>query len=122
MRDPDDDKVTAACSSLRPRKFGLKPRVANSRRSWGEGGRAEMGDEVETLACRFPQHASTIRRLQARDPSFHSICDDYDDAQRALKHWQAAGQAAPERVAEYRQILQELEAEALAILDAFEGK
>jgi uncharacterized protein YdcH (DUF465 family) len=81
-----------------------------------------MSDEIESLACRFPQHASTIRRLQARDPSFRSICDDYGEAQRALKHWQAAGQAAPERVAEYRQILQELEAEALAILEALEDK
>ena len=43
-------------------------------------------------------------------------------AQRALKHWEAAGQAAPERVAEYRQILTEVEAEALAILEALEGK
>ena len=81
-----------------------------------------MGDEIETLARRFPQHASTIRRLAARDPNFRSICDDYGEAQRALKHWEAAGQAAPERVAEYRQILTELEAEALAILQAFEGR
>jgi hypothetical protein len=80
-----------------------------------------MSDEVEALARRFPQHASTIRRLQARNPDFRSICDDYDDAQRALKHWEAAGQAAPERVAEYRQILTELEAEALAILESIEG-
>jgi hypothetical protein len=80
-----------------------------------------MGDEIETLACRFPQHASSIRRLQARDPSFRSICEDYAEAQRALKHWQAAGQAAPERVAEYRESLKELEAEALAALEAFEG-
>jgi hypothetical protein len=80
-----------------------------------------MADEIDTLACRFPQHASTIRRLQARDPEFRSICDDYDDAQRALKHWEAAGQTAPEMVAEYRQILAELEAEALAILESFEG-
>jgi hypothetical protein len=80
-----------------------------------------MGGEIETLARRFPQHASKIRRLRAHDPDFRSICDDYDDARRALKHWQAAGQAAPERVAEYREILTELEAEALAILQAFEG-
>ena len=80
-----------------------------------------MGGEIETLARRFPQHASKIRRLRAHDPDFRSICDDYADARRALKHWQAAGQAAPERVAEYRQILTELEAEALAILQAFEG-
>jgi hypothetical protein len=81
-----------------------------------------MSDEIESLARRFPQHASTIRRLQARDPSFRSICDDYGEAQRALKHWEAAGQTAPGRVAEYREIVKELEAEALAILEAFADK
>ena len=81
-----------------------------------------MSDEIESLARRFPQHASTIRRLQACDLSFRSIGDDYGAAQRALRHGEAAGQAAPERVAEYRQILTEVEAEALAILEALEGK
>ena len=81
-----------------------------------------MSDEIEALARRFPQHASTIRRLQVRDPCFRSICDDYGEAQRALEYWEAAGQAAPERIAEYGQMLQELEAEALAILEAFESK
>ncbi len=79
------------------------------------------GNAIETLACRFPQHASAIRRLQARDPSFRSICDDYAEVQRALRHWEAAGKTAPERVAEYRQSLKELEAEALEILEAFQG-
>ena len=78
-----------------------------------------MRDETEALARRFPQYASTIRRLQTGDPDFRAICDDYGEAQRALKHWEAAGQAAPERIAEYREILTELEAEALAILEAF---
>lgn len=79
-----------------------------------------MDNGIEALARRLPQHVSTICRLQARDAGFRSICDDYGEAQRALKHWESASQAAPERVAEYRQILQELEAEALAILEAFE--
>jgi hypothetical protein len=43
-----------------------------------------MSDEIETLARRFPQYASTIHRLHTRDPSFRSICDDYGAAQRAL--------------------------------------
>jgi uncharacterized protein YdcH (DUF465 family) len=77
---------------------------------------------IEILARRFPQHASTIRRLQARDPSFRSICEDYNDVQRALEHWEAASPAAPERVAEYRQSLQELETEALTALETFERK
>ena len=81
-----------------------------------------MGDEIgSTLARRFPQYASKIRRLRARDPDFRSICDDYDDARRALKHWEAAGQAAPERAAEYREILKELEDEVLAILKSVQG-
>jgi hypothetical protein len=80
-----------------------------------------MADASETLVRRFPRHTSTIRRLAACDPSFRSICDDYGAAQRALEHWQAAGQAAPERIAEYRQSLKELEAEALAILQTFKG-
>lgn len=74
-----------------------------------------MSDE-EVLAHRFPQYAATIRRLQAQDASFAAICADYGEAQRALKHWEAAAPAAPERVGEYRQILSELEAEILAIL------
>jgi hypothetical protein len=79
------------------------------------------GNAIDTLARRFPEHASAIRRLRACDPSFRSICEDYAAAQRALEHWRAAGQTAPERVAEYRQSLEELEAEALAVLQAFEG-
>jgi hypothetical protein len=81
-----------------------------------------MVDESDVLASRFPQHASSIRRLQARDPVFRSICDDYGEAQRALEHWETAGQVAPERVAEYRQIVADLEAEALDILQAFEDE
>jgi hypothetical protein len=77
-----------------------------------------MGREIGTLARRLPLHASEIRRLRACDPDFRSICNDYDDAWRALKHWEAAGQTAPERIAEYRQMVQELEAEALTILKA----
>jgi hypothetical protein len=81
-----------------------------------------MGDDFETLARRFPQHAAMIRRLQAHDAGFRSICSDYGEARRALEYWQAAGPAAPERAAEYRQIVSELEAEILAILKAAEGK
>jgi hypothetical protein len=77
---------------------------------------------IETLARRFPQHASTIRRLGARDPNFRSICEDYALALRALQHWQMTACSSPQKVEEYRLSLQELEAEALAALEAFEGE
>jgi hypothetical protein len=71
---------------------------------------------------RFPRHEFAIRRLFVRDPEFRSVCDDYGEVQRALEHWQAAARPVPERVAEYRRMLAELEAEALGMLTASEGK
>jgi uncharacterized protein YdcH (DUF465 family) len=77
---------------------------------------------IQSLARRFPEHAATIRRLQASDPNFRSICEDYAEVLRALKHWEASRPVMPERIAEYRQSLEELEAEALAMLKASGGK
>jgi hypothetical protein len=73
---------------------------------------------INLLVSRFPRHELAIRRLYARDPEFRAVCDDYGEVQHALAHWQANDQAAPERVAEYRRMLEELEAEALAFLNA----
>jgi hypothetical protein len=61
-----------------------------------------------------PGEGRLLACLYAHEDKLSGQCE------RALMHWQAAGQAAPGRVAEYRQILKELEAEALAILEAFE--
>ena len=79
-----------------------------------------MGEEIGSLARRFPQYQATIRRLRACDPNFCSICADHRDVLRALEHWEAASPEAPGMVAEYRQSLAELEAEALEILQTFE--
>jgi outer membrane protein assembly factor BamD (BamD/ComL family) len=77
---------------------------------------------IDLLVSRLPRHELAIRRLYVRDPEFRSVCDDCAEVQRALAHWQAADPPLPERVAEYRRMLEELEAEALAVLKAFEGK
>ncbi|MEZ5864410.1 MAG: hypothetical protein R3D25_10230 [Geminicoccaceae bacterium] len=68
---------------------------------------------------RFPRREVAIRRFYACDPRFREVCDDYTEVQCALQHWQAAGQ--PRKVAEYREMLEELEAEALARLKACAG-
>lgn len=70
----------------------------------------------DLLVNRLPQHEFAIRRLSVRDPEFRAICDDYADVQRALEHWQARDPGDPARIAEYRRMLEELEAEALAML------
>ena len=82
-----------------------------------------MSDEIEALARRFPQHASSDPSAPGARPGLSLDLRRLRRlAQRALKHWEAVGQAAPGRVEEYRQILKELEAEVLAILEACEGQ
>jgi hypothetical protein len=76
----------------------------------------------DLLVSRFPGHEFTIRRLYGRDPGFRAVCDDYGEVRRALEHWQAADRPVPERVAEYRRMLGELEAEALGMLEASGSK
>jgi outer membrane protein assembly factor BamD (BamD/ComL family) len=73
---------------------------------------------IDLLVSRFPRHELAIRRLYVRDPEFRAVCDDYGEVHRALKHWEATDQAVPGRIAEYRRMLEELEAEALAFLNA----
>ena len=71
---------------------------------------------IDLLVSRFPRHELAIRRLYARNPEFREVCDDYAEVRHALEHWQATDQALPERVAEYRRMLKELETEALTFL------
>jgi hypothetical protein len=77
---------------------------------------------IDVLVKQFPRHEFAMRRLYVRDPEFRTICDDYGAVRRALEHWQATDRTAPRRVAEYRQMLEELEAEALAMLKACGGR
>ena len=71
---------------------------------------------LELLVRRFPSHALAIRRLYIHDPEFRAVCGDCSEVQRALEYWQGSDEAAPERVAEYRRMLEELEDEALAMV------
>jgi hypothetical protein len=77
---------------------------------------------VDLVVSRFPRHEFAIRRLYSRSSEFRAVCDDYGEVQRALEYWQGTDQAVPGRVAEFRQMLEELEAEALTFLDGFGDK
>jgi outer membrane protein assembly factor BamD (BamD/ComL family) len=71
---------------------------------------------IDPLVSRLPRYEFAIRRLYLRDPEFREVCDDYAEVQRALEHWQAVDEGVPERVAQYRRMLEELEAEAITLL------
>ena len=76
-----------------------------------------MASNIAAIVTRFPLRELEIRRRCARDPNFAEICEDYGEALQALRHWEGAGPAGATRAEEYRQMLEELEAEILAILD-----
>ncbi|MEK9283034.1 hypothetical protein MTR72_25965 [Bradyrhizobium sp. ISRA442] len=77
-------------------------------------------EEFRSIVARFPQRELDIRRRFGRDASFRSICSDYEEATKALRHWQKTlEEADPERdrrVKEYNHLLVELEEEILAYL------
>ena len=84
------------------------------RSKWCE---AEMASNIAAIVNRFPLRELETRRRCARDPNFVEVCEHYGEALQALRHWEGAGPAGAARAEEYRQILEELEAEMLAILD-----
>ena len=78
--------------------------------------------EIEAVVARFPQHELAVRRLHARDPTFRSICEDYGEALRALRFWEAAEEPVSQsRVRQYRELVGELEDEIAKFLAGPEG-
>lgn len=69
-----------------------------------------------SLAERFPDQAERFDRLIREDDLFQAICEDYEEAVRAHRHFAAETDGADTRAEDYRQIVQELEAEAAAVL------
>jgi hypothetical protein len=70
-----------------------------------------------SLAACFPGRELEILRLRAQDTEFRGICDDYDSALTALRHWQGA-ERENARAEEYRQLAAELAAEIISNLDS----
>lgn len=69
------------------------------------------------LLARFPDRELAIHRLLARDARFRELCEDFEDASKALQHWEAAGSTGEAKAEDYRALLAELEGEIRACLD-----
>ncbi len=72
---------------------------------------------IAAVVRRFPGHELAIRRLFQRDATFREICADYDDALRALQHWQSAGGPTDPRAEQYRELVNDLEGEIASLLE-----
>ncbi|RYH07795.1 hypothetical protein [Tropicimonas sp. IMCC6043] len=62
---------------------------------------------LSALVERFPERELEILRLCARDTEFRYVCEDYEAAVKALRHWQSVDTNAL-RVVEYRQLAGEI--------------
>jgi hypothetical protein len=70
---------------------------------------------LAALLRRFPDREFAIRRLHRSDPSFRSVCDDYEEAAAALHRWAGTKSEGAETV-DYRRLCADLEAEILSLM------
>ena len=69
---------------------------------------------IAHVLSRFPTAELVIHRLYVQDPAFRGICDDYEEAVAALRHWEACNDA---RAGDFRLLASEIEAEIADFLD-----
>ena len=60
----------------------------------------------------FGSYEWKIHQLLARDPDFRWLCEEHEEALRALEHFRALGPTHP-RVTEYANLVKELEEDIL---------
>ena len=65
----------------------------------------------------FPELRTQIIDRLVGDPEFQSLCCDYDQCLEALRRFREQADVPPGRIAEYEQLLIELEKDIRAALD-----
>ena len=61
---------------------------------------------------RYPSLKDALRRMYLRNPSFQTLCEDYEKCTQALEHWSRSDHAsASKRFRDYEELLQGLERE-----------
>jgi hypothetical protein len=71
-----------------------------------------------SILDRFPAKSDRISSLMAENPDFLGVCEDHEECVKALRHWADSQEPeAPNRVDEYRNLIQELEEEILGAID-----
>ena len=79
----------------------------------------EMAERRHYALDRLPHLRQAIRERMMTDPEFRSMCDDYDDAIEGLSYWETSDDPKkPERVAEFRVLVAELEREIATIVSS----
>ena len=71
---------------------------------------------------RWPHRTLEIHRRIRDDARFREIIGDYEVARTALQHWRTVDPAGARRITDYEQMVQELEDEIEASLNAQESQ
>lgn len=78
------------------------------------------------LAKHFPQWQERIEQLLRSDPDFRAVCQEYEEAAKALAFWIQLSQLSLRQIerqkAECKELMQELEAEIRMTLELRNGK
>ena len=78
-----------------------------------------MADKTHHVFDQMPEYRHLIRERMRVDPEFCLLCEDYGEAFEALRHWEdCTASHRAERIAEFRRLVGDLEAEILAELGA----
>ena len=128
---PEDDEPEAAqvSASVETMATSSPPEDAGHfradaiRRSLAREGTIGMAggcslDAVEALADKLPESRDRIRRRYWRDPAFRAVCDDHRDALGMLDRLGKARPPVPAQVERYRELVDDLFAEAAGMLAA----
>lgn len=59
----------------------------------------------------LPRHKRAIEEMVLSSESFRALCGDLAEAEQTLRRWEGSGAAGEARCAEYRQLIEGLEAE-----------
>lgn len=109
-------RQVATCSHLTRAGERRDPRPAREDRAARRGPGPVL--KVAAAVGRFPDRELEIHRLCARQLEFRAACEDFADAVAAQERWRNADGDAASRADEYRALVEELETEILAALDA----
>jgi hypothetical protein len=99
---------------VRASRSGFRGRDGRGQASVGDRRTEVQVTRIVHVLSRFPRDELAIHRLYAHDGAFRAICDDYEEAVAALRHWEAADEA---KAQDFRQLASEIEAEIAAFLD-----
>ena len=79
-------------------------------------------DNFDRIIQLFPERSSEIEHHYTNNAIFREVCLDYVEAYQAYEYWQLEGESAKKCTNDYKNLLEELQAEIRQLLDEYKNK